>query len=145
VTDAWLLRLPDGGRARSPGCAPSLRSRRIESLEGEPCDEGAAPVAAARSRDRDRRGRAGPRDDRSERRSAAAGLVLLRLPPPTSAPTATTPAATPTPAAGRRDAADRSALAAPRPGPATAWPMPVVGLDCYVMAIPDARRADEWR
>ncbi len=26
---------------------------------------------------------------------------------------------------------------------ATEWPMPVVGLDCYVMLIPDARRADD--
>jgi subtilisin family serine protease len=26
---------------------------------------------------------------------------------------------------------------------ATEWPMPVVGLDCYVMIVPDARRADE--
>ena len=25
----------------------------------------------------------------------------------------------------------------------TEWPMPVVGLDCYVMVVPDARRADE--
>ncbi|MEO5882048.1 MAG: S8 family serine peptidase [Caldimonas sp.] len=25
----------------------------------------------------------------------------------------------------------------------TEWPMPIVGLDCYVMVVPDARRADE--
>ena len=62
----------------------------------------------------------------------------------TSAPTATTRAATPTPAAGRRGAGSRTALArAHGLALATDWPMPVVGLDCYVMEVPASRRADE--
>jgi hypothetical protein len=69
-------------------------------------------------------------------------LVMLRMPAQHFAPTAATPAATtmPRPQAARR----RTAEAIARENGLElleGWPMPLVGVDCYVMRVPEGARS----
>jgi hypothetical protein len=137
VTDAWLLRLPDGGASslarlraepRSHGSNRSKASRAMKALLLRCCFGLATAIGAAEP--------ARERPERAPIRSSRSWFSFASLPP--------TSAADGNYASGYADASGRAARRRVAEALArahglvlaTAWPMPVVGLDCYVMIFP---------